>query len=327
MAVNKRDFALFNEISDSAAKQISESRSFFEKMYKTTMAAILLIAAIGLSIFFWFFGQKYSDIEASVSRKTDEQIVALQQQIRKRVEEEFKTENMKALIRSVAQEETKSGLSEVILRAVGDQVQNSIKAQSPKIQETVIQETKKSVSGLAPTIDKAIAIKAKDAENRIQNRIAQWEEISQVGNLAILARNGDGGAYDRLMTLGRTKNNPDIQLIATTTENQLFIEMNQPFYSQRNFIEEKSEQEMLKLIDDPQPLIRKAAIDTLANKGNKSIVPRLLDKAETDPYLVVRHAAFHGLQVLTGEKIEALQLSRWKAWWQKNKDIWPPKSK
>ena len=64
---------------------------------------------------------------------------------------------------------------------------------------------------------------------------------------------------------------------------------------------------------------------TLVAIGDKSIVPRLLEKAEHDPFIVVRHAAFRGLQTLTGQQIEALRIEQWKAWWTKNKDIWPPK--
>jgi hypothetical protein len=306
MSENEKEFTVYNQISESAAKQISESRSFFEKMYKTTLGAILLIAAVGIGVFYWLVGQKYADIEATVARKTDEQLAALQQKIRNRVEDEFKTEKMRALIQSVAQDQTKSGLSDVITRAVGSQVQAAIKAEGPKIQQTVIQETKKSVSELAPTIQRAVKEKAAEAEGRVQSRIAQWEDVMQASNLAILARNGSGVSYDQLMALTRTTQNPQIRTIGTSTQNQLFLEMNQGIYMNRQFKEKKSEQELLRLVDDPNPLSRQAAIDSLVAIGNKSIVPRLLEKAEHDPFMVVRHAAFRGLMVLTGEQIEAL---------------------
>jgi HEAT repeat protein len=102
--------------------------------------------------------------------------------------------------------------------------------------------------------------------------------------------------------------------------------MNQPFYSSRKFKEQKTEPELLKLLDDPAPLTRQAAIDSLVGLGNKAIVPRLLEKAESDPFIVVRHAAFNGLKTLTGEQIEAPQIERWKLWWEKHKEAWPPKN-
>lgn len=325
MSENEKEHIAYDQIYESASKQISESRNFFEKMYKTTLGAILLIAAVGIGFFYWLVGQKYADIEASVARKTDEQIAALQQQIRNRVEDEFKTEKMKALIRSVAQEQTKSGLSDVIARAVGDQVRAAIKAEGPRIQQTVIEETKKSVSELAPTIDKAVKEKAAEVEGRVLGRIAQWEDVVQAGNLAIVARNGSGEAYDKLVALTQTTQDPQIRSIGVTTQNQLFLEMNQGIYMTRSFKEKKTEQELIKLLDDPNPLTRQAAIDGLVAIGNKAIVPRLLEKAERDPFMVVRHAAFRGLATLTGEQIEALQIERWQAWWKRNKQAWPPK--
>ena len=81
----------------------------------------------------------------------------------------------------------------------------------------------------------------------------------------------------------------------------------------------------MSLLDDPNPFNRKAAIDELVTMRNKSIVPILLDKSEHDKFIIVRHAAYHGLEVLTGQKIGALQIEQWKAWWDKNKSTWPSK--
>lgn len=167
--------------------------------------------------------------------------------------------------------------------------------------------------------------KLSDAQARLQTMVAKSEDLLRAGNLSILARNGSGEAYDQLMVLARSTQNPDIRMLSITTQNQLFLEMNQPFYSERHFKEKKSNQELLKLFEDSNPMIRKAAIDDLVALGDKSIVPRLLEKAEHDPLILVRHAAFQGLKVLTGQEIEALQIEQWKAWYEKNKSNWPPK--
>jgi len=326
MSENEKKPDVYNQIYESAAKQISESRSFFEKMYKTTLGAILLITAVVIGSFYWLVGQKYADIEAAIAKKTGEEIVALQQQIRSRVEAEFETEKMKSLIRSVAQDQTKSGLSDVITRAVGDQVQIAIKAEGPRIQQTVIAETKKFIPELVPTIERAVKEKATEAEGRVQSRMTQWEDVVRAANLAILARNGSGEDYDKLMDMIQATQNPEIKKIGVTTANQLFLEMDQALYMTRTFKEKKSEPELLKLLDDPNALVRKAAIDSLVGLGNKAIVPSLLEKAERDPLMVVRQAAFHGLKALTGEQIEVLQIKQWKHWWEKNKEAWPPKN-
>jgi|GEM_PF-6314494 len=324
MSENEKELDVYQKLHDSADKQISESRSFFEKMYKTTFTAILLIAGFGIGIFYWLVGKKYEDIEATINKKTEVQIAALQLQIRNRIEEEFKTEKMKALIKDVAQDQTKSGLSDVINKAVGDQVRASLKSESPRIQQTVIAETKKAVSELTPSIEKAVKEKTSEAEGRIQSKLVGYEEIVQANKLAILARTS-GKDYDKLTSLMKTTKNPEIRNICIATKNQIFLEMNSGIYGERKFNEKKSDQELLKLLDDPNPLIRKAAVDSLVATGNKTLVPRLLEKAENDPFMVVREAAFHGLTVLTGEPIEILQIERWQAWWKKNKETWPPK--
>jgi hypothetical protein len=172
-----------------------------------------MIVALGGGLFFWFVGQKYSDAEALIARETDKQIAVLQKEIRGRVEAEFEAEKMKSLIRSIAQDQTKSGLSDVITRAVGDQVQIAIKAEGPRIQQTVIAETRKSVSELAPMIERAVKEKATEAEGRVQGRIAQWEDVIQAGNLAILARNGSGEAYDKLIAQTQATHNPQIKAL------------------------------------------------------------------------------------------------------------------
>jgi hypothetical protein len=233
---------VYKHIHESAARQISESRSFFERMYKTTLAAFFMIVALGGVLFVWFVGQKYSDVEALIARKTDEQIAVLQKEIRGRVEAEFETEKMKSLIRSIAQDQTKSGLSDVITRAVGDQVQVAIKAEGPRIQQTVIAETRKSVAELAPTIERAVKDKATEVESRVQGRIAHWEDVIQAGNLAILARNGSGEDYDKLMDMIQATQNPEIKKIGVTTRNQLFLEMDQALYMTRTFKEKKRSQ-------------------------------------------------------------------------------------
>jgi hypothetical protein len=248
----------------------------------------------------------------------------ISEKILKRVEEEFRTEKMREVIRSVALEQTKSGLSDVIQRTVGDQVTEAIKAQTPKIQQTVIEETRKSVSGLAPTIDKAVKQAATEAEGRVQNRIAQWEDLIHVQTLAILARNGSGVAYDQLIAIANKTQNPAIREIGTTTQNQVFLEMSQVRFA-RHFIEKKSGQQLLDLLNDSSPLIREVAIDELVQLKNKSIVPKLLDMAEHDQYILVRRAAYDALRALTGQQIEPLDMKQWKEWWEKNKSTWPAK--
>ncbi len=317
----------YKDITEFAARQVSESRQMFERFYKLTFGSIAIVAALITGGFYFLVGREYRDIEskvqATVGKKTDEEIARLQQEVRARIEAEFKTENLHRLVREVAAEQTKAGIQDVITRVVVERVQARIEAEQPQIHDTVIQETKKAVAGLSPTLEGEVQKLASQAENRIGARIGKWEEVIKAGNLSIMARNGLGTAYDELLKLGATTTNSDISTIAVTTRNQLYLEMNQSMYETRNFTVKKTRQELTALLGDPQPLTRKAAIDDIVSTGEKSVVPKLLDMAEHDPFIIVRHAAYHGLQTLTGQHIDALQVDDWKAWWKANEGTWP----
>lgn len=305
MEASPQNLNPYKEISEFAARQVSESRQMFERFYKMTFSAIAIVAAVIITGFYWSVGKEYRDIEAkvqaTVQKKTDEQIALLQNEVRARIESEFKADNLRRLIKDVAVEQTRTGLQDVIARVVTERVEARVKAEEPQIQNAVTEETKRAVAGLSPTVSKEVEKQATLAEQRIQARIGHWEELIRAGNLSILARNGLGTAYDDLMKLAVTSANPDIRAIAATTQNQTWLEMNQPFYTTRTFKIKQSKEQLLAHLGNSEVLARKAAIDELVGMQEKAIVPKLLDMAEHDPYIVVRQAAFHGLQQLTGE--------------------------
>ena len=143
-----------------------------------------------------------------------------------------------------------------------------------------------------------------------------------MSTLAILASHEDGDAYDKLVALG-TSTDPDIRSISISTQNEVYLQMTQTLRTSRSFTTLQTNDQMIALLNDPNPLTRQAAIEGLVNQRDNTIVPKLLDMAEHDPALFVRRDAYFGLQGLTGQTIEPLQLGKWKNWWQQNKDHWP----
>jgi len=251
----------------------------------------------------------------------------IKSQVGSQVESKLITPEVEKTVRKALEDKTKDFVSDKInpLNQKITEMKNDLAKLEPLAKSIdSISVNVQQLKGKLDTAENDLK-KLSDAQTRLQTMVAKSEDLLRAGNLSILARNGSGEAYDQLMILARSTQNPDIRMLGITTQNQLFLEMNQPFYSARQFKEKKSNQELLKLLDDSNPIIRKAAIDDLVALGDKSIVPRLLEKAEHDPLILVRHAAFHGLQVLTGEQIEALQIEQWKAWYEKNKSNWPTK--
>lgn len=324
MANGQPEVNPYREIYQFAAGQISESRATFERYYKLTIGGLVLLATLTIGVFFWLVGKEYRDIAAGVRIRTDAETETLKQDIRKRIEDQFKTENMRVMIREVAVAQTKAGLSDVINRAVVETVERRVRAEEPQIHQAVVQETQKAVLAVQPSMKGEIKQRVDELSATIEARIAQTQELLRVANLSILARNGLGPAYDELVRLGNTTSNADIRAISTTTQNQVYLEMDVPFYTTKSFTTPKSVQELITLLENEQPLVRKAAIDDLTAKGEKAIVPKLLQIAEHDPYMVVRQAAFRALQVLSGQQIPPLQIQAWKSWWDQNKGNWPP---
>jgi hypothetical protein len=94
--MRKDEIAVYNQIAESAAKQISESRSFFERMFKNTLYASGIIVSVAIGFFFYFNGKTSEEFKA-----------ALQKEMRAQVEKEFDKDEIKKLVRSVAEDQTK----------------------------------------------------------------------------------------------------------------------------------------------------------------------------------------------------------------------------
>jgi hypothetical protein len=333
----------YKDIFEFSARQMSESRSAFENYYKLTIGGLLLIASVTIGAFYWLVGDKYKDIAKDVQDRADVQLVELTKEIRDRVESQFETQRMHGMIEQVATEQTKKGLGTVIERAVTATVEQRVKAEEPQIHAAVQAETARAISSLNPKIeasvkeratsaeqriDTELSKRAADAEQRIDAQLTKREELVKAGNMAVLARNGIASAYDQLIALASKTADQDVQLLAISTRNQVYLEMDTAatgFYLTRNFREARNNEQLRALLTDVQPLSRKAAVDSLVAAGDKSAVPLLIETLKHDPFMMVREAAYRGLTVLTGQKIEPLNDAQWDNWWQQNKGTWPSK--
>ena len=326
------------EIVQFAVNQISESRQAFERWYKMTWFSIGVVATLVFGALFYFVGQKYEDIESQLQKRAEAKMADIEASIKKEAEQQFQTDSIQALVRDVATQQTKTGLSDVINRAVTAEVSERIKAQEPHIHQVVAQETRAAVqhatlqvnadvrsvvSKSSSAIEKQMASELGRLKSEVDSRISASDSLARANHLANLARNGDGRGYDQLMKLAGETSSRDVVDVAMSVRNQLYLEWDDTLYATRSFNVPPSDEALWKFLDDPQALTRRAAIDTLVGKGEKSAVEKLLVMAEHDPYLVVRRAAFRGLKILTGQDVEPLRIGDWKDWWSKNKMTWP----
>lgn len=289
------------DIYEFAAHQVSESRASFERYYKVTIGAVFALATLAVGGFYLLVGHEYNNLEQSVSQKADAHFEQLDADIRGRMEARIK---------------------DAIGKATSAAVVEKVKDEEPEIRKAAIEETRNTVIGLSPNLENEVQTRVAAATKEVDDKIRRLEQLLDASTLAILATHGDGQAYDKLMLLGAS-NDPQIRTISTSVQYQVYLDMTETVRPGQHFAELKTIEQMVMLLDDPDPLTREAAIGGLVEKGQKSIVPKLLDVAEHDPSLFVRRAAYGGLRALTGQNIEPLQLGAWKTWWAKNKDKWP----
>lgn len=107
--MNKDEFDIYNKIADSAAREISESRSFYSTMFSKTLNTLLIIFGIAGAIFIFLFGRTYIEVKNTVSEVKE----SVSKEISAQVEKEFDKDEIKKIVQKVAEEQTKKAVLEV----------------------------------------------------------------------------------------------------------------------------------------------------------------------------------------------------------------------
>ena len=317
-----------------SVQEMERSRNYFETLLTRTFWAvgIIFVVVAGATTFFGL--HSWTDVQARMDDKLRETqrrieetggkaIRETSETIQRRAEAAFQEESLKKYIREVAKEKTEQQLSGLISETVTQQVASRVKAEEPEIEKITVNETRRALDSLAPTINAQVAKRVEDEVAPVKQQVVRLEQILTVTTAVLQARNGDGKSYDTVRQLAALSPDPNVKAICISTLNQIYLEMNPPIYGTRTFIKPLATDEMEKLLDDANPLNRWAAIDGLAGKGQKGVVPKLIWISTHDNFLVVRRAAFQALRTLTGQNFENFSETQWDAWWQKNKANWP----
>lgn len=325
---------------DRSIQEMERSRAYFEKLLKWTYTSVVLLISVGIGLFVFFWFRSWSDIQRQMDTeltKTKDAIVEegkktiaeTEKDIRVKAANIFKEENIKKYVRDVAREKTGSELSGIIKQTVNDKVALQIKAEEPQIRNTVVSETKKAVKDLNPFISSEVKLQVEKQSSEslepLRKQFKNYKEISEISALALIARNGNGRAYDKIQQIASSTKDANIKEICVSTINQIYVDMNQAVYSGMKFTPEKTVEELKKLLDDPNPLTRWASVDGLAAKKDKSVVAKLIEIINHDDSMWVRRAAYQALKGLTGQKFENFQQEQWNEWWKQNKEGLPPK--
>jgi hypothetical protein len=276
-----------NRYFEFAQQQISKDRDFYKHLYTFAGAFIGLMVVVAGIFQYTSVTQMRTDMKASVDAELDRdkaEIAALRAQattaeveaqatvtrelgnvrseVQKRVDTEFQTENITAMVASAAKERTAKELTGIIRSETESQVSKGIKSEQPFIRTTVENQTKAAVNALQPTIKDSVnaATQQQVATSvaPIESQMASYGGMIRVGNLTTLARGDDRQAFDYLVQIELgTKpesSNVDLKRLAGTTASAIIAEKESGIQLGRQFKEKQTPESMRKLMSSPNPL-------------------------------------------------------------------------
>ncbi len=262
------------------------------------------------------------DLKTTSKRELDNVRVEVQ----KRVNDEFKTDNITALVTAAAKERTQSELAGTIRSETAKQVAKGIQDQQSFIQGVVETETKKAVKALEPTISSSVDKATTDQVNKsvlpIQKQMEGYSDYVRIGTLAILANGDDRHAFDTLMQIvtGNSKDsaNPSLVHLADSTLGSIISAKSSGIRTTRQFRESQTPDSLKHFMRSQSSWERQAALDNYPSNDN-SILPLLVEMIETDGSVEVLVRAVEHFNALTKQSFQFFQTQPLLDWWQKNK--------
>jgi hypothetical protein len=262
------------------------------------------------------------DSAVDAKRKVQEQLDSAHTEVIRRVDQEFKTDQITTLVQAVAKQKTEQELNGVIRR----EVVNGIQQQSGTIQKTVESEAKKAVKELEPTI--ATIVKS-ETEGQINKAVEPVRvQMQTYGNtinfttLATLAKNGDRKSFDTLNNRASYASMPDMLPLGTTIVTDIVREYENTLRMGREFNETVTPDQMKDFLEqDIDVSTRLTALDKFP-AGDHSIVPILIRVIQNDSSLAVVYTSFLVLNRETKQKFVFPDYASVTKWWNENKDSW-----
>jgi len=225
-----------------AQEQIEKDRSFYKHLYTWAGAFLTLMVAVAGIFSYTSVNQMRTDMKASVDAElvvlraqakaaTEEAQTTVKQElanvrteVQKRIDTEFRNENIASLVARAAKERTNDELNVIIRSETSAQVAKGIQEQGPEIQRIVEDQTREAVTALQPTISRIVTdeldAQVKKSMIPVEAQMKAYEELVTTQRLSALAKNGDRKSFDQLIAIGFTgvtSPSEETKMLAQTT--------------------------------------------------------------------------------------------------------------
>ncbi len=319
-----------NSYLQFAQTQIEKDRIFFGSLYKIAAAFLLLLVAGAGVLQYSSIAQMRADMASSVNAtiveantKIAQELSNVRAEVAKRVDNEFRGENITSLVIKAAKERTANELQNIIRAEVSGQVAKGLEDQAPEIRQIIEGQTKDAVIALEPTIrsavDKATQQQVHVTVEPIRAQMGSYDLLIQLGNLATLARGDDRPAFEYLLQVvagNRPESqNADVRKLAESTATAIIYDKKVGVQLQLQFKIPQAPDAMRQSLRSKNPIERQAALDNYP-ENDKTILPILVEMIKTDKSISVTYKSVQRFNALTKQEFEFWRTDDLLAWWR-----------
>ena len=254
------------------------------------------------------------DAITEAKTKTTQELDNVRTEVRKKIDTEFRSDNIANLVANAAKERTEKELTDIIRSEASTQVAKGIKEQGLVIQQAIEEQTKEAVRLLDPTIRESIDKAVQDATKTI-------DDLVRMEKLITLARSDDREAFDYLVQVAAGNKpesaNPDLLKLANATAGAIIRERKSAIQLGMQFKEKQTSDAMKQFMVSAIVGEREAALDQYP-QDDKTILPILIKIIEFDRSLSVLYKAVQRFNTLTKQSFEFWETKELLDWWDKN---------
>jgi len=313
--------------NDAARTTVREESDANRKLLTDSLKVIAypVTAALAILSFLGFRSVKEmkDNIQTEAKSQTSAEVIRMQEEIRRRLSEQFQAPNLKAIVSQAARDATSTTAQPLIKAEVNTQVSRSVEAQKGVISQNVKDQTQQAVKQMGTTIESyvrnAVDSKVSAAVDPVSRQVRDLSNEANLQMYVLRMNEDDAGAFDTLNYMP-LNNLPDEQRSTIIGALQKEVDQaNGGIFQSQSFNTPHTRDQLLTSLNDKNSSYRDAALTGLEGLSlDAQLIPRLLLIMSSDPSLHVRGHAQRLFNNWTGVKTQILIHSQASDWWSKN---------